>query len=121
MKFVGQAVWSEVCPVSVAITRRTGHNDLMRHVSVAEAKAHFSELLADAEHRGRTVVVEKHGRAVAHLVPVPKPAPTKPKKVNERKKWVQDFEAAVAAIAATTTTSRGSMLRDLEASRGRLE
>jgi prevent-host-death family protein len=105
----------------------------MRHVSVAEAKAHFSELLADAEHQGRTVVVEKHGRAVAHLVPVPKPSPTKPKKANERKKWVQEFEAAVAAIAATTTTTtaaaaaaaaaaiRGSMLRDLEASRGRLE
>ncbi len=40
----------------------------MRSVSVSEAKARFSELLRVAE-RGETVLIVRHGRAVARLTP----------------------------------------------------
>jgi len=38
----------------------------------AEAKAHFSELLARAE-AGETITIRRHGRPVARLVPVKQP------------------------------------------------
>jgi len=46
----------------------------MQETSVLEAKTHLSRLLAAVEHTGVTVVITRHGRPVAHLVPVP-PAP----------------------------------------------
>lgn len=45
----------------------------MRSVSVSEAKAKLSELLRAAE-RGETVLIVRHGRAVARLTP-PSPWP----------------------------------------------
>jgi prevent-host-death family protein len=40
----------------------------MRKVSVAEARAHFSELIADAR-RGRRTVILRHGKPAAAVVP----------------------------------------------------
>lgn len=40
----------------------------MREIQASDAKARFSELLTDVE-RGETVVVTRHGRAVARIVP----------------------------------------------------
>lgn len=40
----------------------------MREVQASEAKAHLSELLDDVE-RGETVVVTRHGRPIARIVP----------------------------------------------------
>jgi prevent-host-death family protein len=40
----------------------------MKRMSVAEAKAHFSELVADAR-RGRKTVILRHGRPAAAVVP----------------------------------------------------
>ena len=40
----------------------------MRKMSVAEAKAHFSELIADAR-RGRRTVILRHGKPAAAVVP----------------------------------------------------
>lgn len=40
----------------------------MRRMSVAEAKAHFSELVAEAR-RGRKTVILRHGRPAAAVVP----------------------------------------------------
>jgi prevent-host-death family protein len=40
----------------------------MRRVQVVEAKAHFSSLLAEVE-AGATVVITRHGKVVARLVP----------------------------------------------------
>lgn len=48
-----------------------------RTVSIAEAKAHLSELVAAAE-AGQDVVITKRGKAVVRLVPEPKPKPHKP-------------------------------------------
>jgi prevent-host-death family protein len=40
----------------------------MKNISVVEAKAHFSALLAEVE-AGEEVAVTRHGRVVARLVP----------------------------------------------------
>lgn len=42
----------------------------MREVQIADAKAHLTQLI-DAVERGETVVITRHGRAVARLVPEP--------------------------------------------------
>ena len=41
----------------------------MREVQATEAKAHLAELLRAVEY-GETVAITRHGRAIAHLVPV---------------------------------------------------
>ena len=40
----------------------------MREVQASEAKTHLPQLLDDVE-RGETIVITRHGRAVARLVP----------------------------------------------------
>jgi prevent-host-death family protein len=40
----------------------------MREIQASEAKTHFPELLDDVE-RGETVVITRHGRPIARLVP----------------------------------------------------
>ncbi len=40
----------------------------MREVQSADAKARFSQLLDDVE-RGETIVITRHGRAIARLAP----------------------------------------------------
>jgi prevent-host-death family protein len=50
----------------------------MKKMSVAEAKAHFSELIANAR-RGKKTVILRHGRPAAAVVPAadvkPRPKP----------------------------------------------
>jgi prevent-host-death family protein len=41
----------------------------MRKVSVAEAKAHFSDLVAEAR-RGKKILILRHGKPAAAVVPV---------------------------------------------------
>ena len=40
----------------------------MREVQASEAKTHLSELL-NAVERGETIIIRRHGRAVARIVP----------------------------------------------------
>jgi prevent-host-death family protein len=40
----------------------------MREVQASEAKTHLPRLLDDVEH-GETVIITRHGRAIARLVP----------------------------------------------------
>ena len=47
-----------------------GHNDLMKRMSVAEAKAHLSELVDQAEHKKKRIVILRHGKPAAAIVPV---------------------------------------------------
>jgi prevent-host-death family protein len=42
----------------------------MRKTSLAHAKAHLSELVDDVEHRGKRVIIQRHGKPAAALVPV---------------------------------------------------
>lgn len=41
----------------------------MREIQASEAKTHLSNLLDDVE-RGATIVITRHGRAIARLIPV---------------------------------------------------
>lgn len=40
----------------------------MKHVSIVEAKSHFSALIAEVE-TGQEIAVTRHGKVVARLVP----------------------------------------------------
>jgi prevent-host-death family protein len=40
----------------------------MREIQVSEAKAHLPQLLDDVE-RGETLIITRHGRAIARIVP----------------------------------------------------
>ena len=40
----------------------------MREIQASEAKAHLPQLLADVE-RGETLIITRHGRAIARIVP----------------------------------------------------
>ncbi len=53
----------------MATLERLGHNDLMKKMSVAEAKAHFSEVIAEAG-RGKKTVILRHGKPMAAVVPM---------------------------------------------------
>lgn len=55
-------------------SRREGDNSA--GISVAEAKAHLSSVIAEVEKRRRPVTILKRGRPVAQIVPVPIEAPT---------------------------------------------
>jgi prevent-host-death family protein len=43
----------------------------MKHIQASEAKAKFAELLDQVE-RGKTLVITRHGKAIARLQPEPK-------------------------------------------------
>jgi prevent-host-death family protein len=43
----------------------------IKHIQASEAKAKFAELLDQVE-RGATLVITRHGRAIAHIQPAPK-------------------------------------------------
>jgi prevent-host-death family protein len=40
----------------------------MKHVQASAAKAHFAELLDEVE-RGETIVITRHGKQIARIVP----------------------------------------------------
>ena len=56
--------------VGVAASQNMDHNDQMRRTSLVHAKAHLSELVDEAEHKGRPVVILRHGKPAAAIVPV---------------------------------------------------
>jgi prevent-host-death family protein len=47
--------------------------------SLAEAKAHLSELVDQAEHKKKRIVILRHGKPAAAIVPVEVAAPKKPR------------------------------------------
>jgi prevent-host-death family protein len=42
----------------------------MKRMSLVHAKAHLSELVDEAEHRGKRIVILRHGKPAAAIVPV---------------------------------------------------
>ena len=58
----------------------------MREIQASEAKTHLPRLLDEVE-RGETLVITRHGRAIARLTP----------EVDRRQ---EDIDAAIAAIKA---------------------
>lgn len=49
---------------------------MTRSLSVAQLKAHLSEVLGEVQHSRSQIVIEKHGKPVAMLVPVGSERPT---------------------------------------------
>ncbi len=52
----------------------------VKQASLVHAKAHLSELVDAAEHRGITTLIKRHGRPSAAIVPVELAVPKKPKR-----------------------------------------
>lgn len=75
----------------------------MREVQSSEAKAKLAEYL-DAVERGETIVVTRHGKPIAHIVPAPAAE-------NER------VRQALDGIAALRKTTGRMPLNDLLAAR----
>jgi prevent-host-death family protein len=64
------------------------HNDHMRRASLVQAKAHLSELVDEAEHKGKSVLILRHGKPAAAIVPIDlvpgaRPAPAQPMSAKE--------------------------------------
>jgi prevent-host-death family protein len=86
-------------------------------MSLADAKAHISELVDQAEHRGRRTLILRHGKPAAAIVPVdvatPKPAPVR--HVMSEKAARRSVEAFIAAFSACEPEV--SAVEDLRAGR----
>ncbi|HEY2518385.1 MAG TPA: type II toxin-antitoxin system Phd/YefM family antitoxin [Polyangiaceae bacterium] len=85
----------------------------MRKTSLAEAKAHLSELVDEAEYRGKRIVSLRHGKPAAAIVPVdvatPKPPRAKPLTAADAKVLLDEL--------ALVGDAEGEAVRDLLESR----
>jgi prevent-host-death family protein len=61
----------------------------MREIQASEAKTHLPQLLDDVE-RGETLIITRHGRAIARIVP----------EVNRRQ---EEIDQAIASIKSLRT------------------
>jgi prevent-host-death family protein len=88
----------------------------MRKTSFAEAKAHLSELVDQAEHHGKRIVILRHGKPAAAIVPVdvatPKPPRARVLSDDEVRRSVSAFVEEFSAAEPYT-----SAVEDLIASR----
>ncbi len=48
--------------MALVLAASHGHIGHMRKTSLADAKAHLSELVDEAEHRGKRIVILRHGK-----------------------------------------------------------
>jgi prevent-host-death family protein len=64
----------------------------MKRMSVADAKAHFSELVADAR-RGKKTVILRHGRPAAAVVPATAVEPARTPVATTREEALALFES----------------------------
>lgn len=80
----------------------------MRKTSLADAKAHLSELVDQAEHHGKRIVILRHGKPVAAIVPVSVAAPERRRgkalSDDEVRRsldaFIQEFSAADPSVSA---------------------
>jgi prevent-host-death family protein len=83
---------------------------LMKTTSLVEAKAHLSKLVDDAEHRGKRILILRHGKPAAAIVPLSVAMP-------ERE--VPNFGAVLDRMAMMDTGDNRSAVDDLRAGRDR--
>lgn len=88
----------------------------MRKASLAETKANLSKIVDEAEHHGKRIMILRHGKPAAAIVPVEVALPPKPPraraidpKVTERsvRRFVADFSAAEPNVSAVEDLRRG--------------
>ena len=74
----------------------------MRKMSLAEAKARISELVDQAEHHGKRVVILRHGKPAAAIVPVSVALPKRRRRPHMTQEEVQQsVQAYVAEFSAS--------------------
>jgi prevent-host-death family protein len=67
----------------------------MREIQSSEAKAHLPQLLSDVE-RGETIVITRHGRAIARLVPE---APQRADEVRRTMDQIETFRKTMPRMS----------------------
>jgi len=89
----------------------------MRKMSLADAKAHISELVDQAEHRGKRTLILRHGKPAAAIVPVDVATPQKPpvRQVLSEAEVRRSVEAFIAEFSASEPEV--SAVEDLRAGR----
>jgi prevent-host-death family protein len=90
----------------------------MRKMSLAHAKAHISEIVDQAEHRGTRTIILRHGKPAAAIVPVQVAAP-KPSAVARRRMSAAEVRASVEAFITEFSNCEPnvSAVEDLRAGR----
>jgi prevent-host-death family protein len=83
---------------------------LMRKASVANAKAHFSELVDLAEHKGQRILILRHGKPAAAIVPVDVVA-AKPPRMTPRA-FDALLDRMIAMAPESTMTTEEALGRD---------
>jgi prevent-host-death family protein len=84
----------------------------MRKTSLAEAKAHLSQLVDEAEHGGKRILILRHGKPAAAIVPVAVATPT-----SKRKPLTAAAAKELLDELATVGEPTGDAVRDLLESR----
>lgn len=85
----------------------------MRKTPLAEAKAHLSELVDEAEHRGKRIIILRHGKPAAAIVPVELATQKRPKPKPMTTADAKTFLDELAQLGDPT----GEAVRDLIESR----
>ena len=88
---------------------------IMRKMSLAKAKAHISELVDQAEHRGKRILILRHGKPAAAIVPVDvaRTRPARPARMSaedlERSicAFINEFSASEPEISAVGDLQQG--------------
>ena len=75
----------------------------MREIQASEAKAHLPQLLDDVE-RGETLIITRHGRAIARIVP-------------EADRRQEEVDNAIANIRALRTQNAKLTIEELLSAR----
>jgi prevent-host-death family protein len=80
----------------------------MRKTSLAHAKAHLSEIVDAAEHHGKRIVILRHGKPAAAIVPVDVAVPPqrrRPRTLSARAtaRSVRSFIDEFSAVEPTTS------------------
>jgi prevent-host-death family protein len=84
-------------------------------MSLAEAKARISELVDQAEHHGKRVIILRHGKPAAAIVPVDvaQPKVARPKRLSDKelkrslKQYITEFSAAEPETSAVLDLVEG--------------
>jgi prevent-host-death family protein len=84
----------------------------MRKTSLAAAKARFSALVDDAEHRGRKTLILRHGKPSAAIVPVD--VVLSPARPSRRRLSARDIKGLLDTLGSG---GRRGALDDLQAGR----
>jgi prevent-host-death family protein len=84
----------------------------VRRTSLVHAKAHLSELVDEAEHQKRPVIILRHGKPAAAIVPIDaipglRPAEPRPMSTEEAKAFMDALVASVAPSHMTIEEALG--------------